>query len=201
MHHCTASFWALPFPSSCTFSFTTSSSNTQYGARLTSYNTAMKHIKATPRYQHRLKQLRAEAEAEAMAAAGHAKKPGKGKGKLKAPGPIFIDEKELEKKIDVNVSGGYSKPKIEEILVVRLLLLPVHLSQYLHKQWVWVYKYWIRQEPYDRQAQIFLTCQRLNIPIGLWDSQPEKIRERILQHKIWIPENYTKFMREWKNGK
>mmetsp|Transcript_37430 Transcript_37430/g.105653 ORF Transcript_37430/g.105653 Transcript_37430/m.105653 type:complete len:144 (-) Transcript_37430:1857-2288(-) len=143
----------------------------------------MKYIKSTPQYQHRLKQLKAEAEADAMAAAGQGKKGGKGKGKGKASAAtVYIDEKELEKMIDVNVEGGYSKPKVEEILVVWLLLLPVHLSRYLYQQGSWAYKYWIKREPYDREAQIFLTCQRLDIARGLWDNQPEKIRERILQH-------------------
>ena len=122
----------------------------------------MKAIKATPRYQHRLKQLKAEAEAAAAAADASGKggkKGGKGKGKKGAPAAA-IDDKELEKLIDVNVHGGYSKPKVEEILLVWLALLPLELGKHLLRQGEWVYKYRVLKQPYDHEAQLLLTCQK-----------------------------------------
>ncbi len=157
----------------------------------------MRHIKATPRYQHRLKQLRAEALAEAESRGA---KKGKGKGKSKT-GPVEVDEKGLEKLIDVNVQGGYSKPRFDEILIVRLALAPWHATKYAAKKWNWAYRYWIMKRPYDHDAQVILTCKRLNIARGLWETQPEKTRQHILQRQIWKPENYQAFVREWKSNK
>ena len=163
----------------------------------------MKAIKATPRYQHRLKQLKAEAEAAAAAADASGKggkKGGKGKGKKGGPAAA-IDDKELEKLIDVNVHGGYSKPKVEEILLVWLALLPLELGKHLLRQGEWVYKYRVLKQPYDHEAQLLLTCQKLDVTREVWDSQPEKTRDRLLQQQLWIPENYSRFLREWKSSK
>ncbi len=160
----------------------------------------MESIKATPRYQHRLKQLKAEAEA-AILGGKSGKKGGRTEKKGALASAAVIDEKELEKLIDVNVHGGCSKPKVEEILVVWLALLPVQLGKCLWRQGAWIFKYWILKQPYDRDAQILLSCQKLELAREVWDSQPEKTRDWILLRQIWIPENYVRFVREWNNSK
>jgi curved DNA-binding protein CbpA len=70
----------------------------QYACRITAYNTAMKQIKSTPRYQHRLKQLRAEAEAEALAKMGGRKggKKGATSHSPSQPTTLIGDMPELE---------------------------------------------------------------------------------------------------------
>mmetsp|Transcript_15204 Transcript_15204/g.38094 ORF Transcript_15204/g.38094 Transcript_15204/m.38094 type:complete len:310 (-) Transcript_15204:276-1205(-) len=174
----------------------------QYSCRVTAYNSAVAAIKRTPRYQHRLKQLRAEAEAAARA--GQAGRGGKGggKGKGKAPAPT-IDDAELEKQIDLNIQGGYSKPRLQELLLVRLALLPLSAGAWLGRQGRWAWKYWLLKQPYDAEARVLLSCRRLGIPRALWDSQPEKSRDFILEREIWVAANYAAFVRDWKaqNGR
>eukprot|EP00191_Tetraselmis_sp_GSL018_P005339 CAMPEP_0177597222 /NCGR_PEP_ID=MMETSP0419_2-20121207/11584_1 /TAXON_ID=582737 /ORGANISM="Tetraselmis sp., Strain GSL018" /LENGTH=282 /DNA_ID=CAMNT_0019089353 /DNA_START=255 /DNA_END=1103 /DNA_ORIENTATION=+ len=168
----------------------------QYGCRVTAYNSAMRQVRRTPRYQHRLKQLRAEAEAKALSDSG-TKRRTRGRGKSK---PVPVDDEELEKLIDINLKGGYSKPEIKEILIVRLLLLPVSLVQSISWQCRWAYKYWLLKKPYDHEDQVFLTCRALHVSRDLWDLQPLEARERILQQRVWVPENYARFVRNAKAG-
>jgi DnaJ family protein C protein 25 len=116
-------------------------------------------------------------------------------GKQAAPA---IDVAELEKQIDVNIQGGYSKPKVEELLLVRMALLPVAVSKWVARHARWVWKYWVLKQPYDEEARILLSCRTLNIQRGLWDHQPEKLRTFILEREIWVPANYKAFVRDWK---
>eukprot|EP00873_Tetraselmis_striata_P002929 jgi/Tetstr1/423193/TSEL_001313.t1 len=120
----------------------------------------------------------------------------------KAPAPT-IDDAELEKQIDLNIQGGYSKPRLQELLLVRLALLPLSAGAWLGRQGRWAWKYWLLKQPYDAEARVLLSCRRLGIPRALWDSQPEKSRDFILEREIWVAANYAAFVRDWKaqNGR
>lgn len=60
----------------------------------------------------------------------------------------------LESKMDIR--GGYAKPKISDILFVRILLLPATIYRYLQWYICWIWKFTIKKQEYGLEEKHYL---------------------------------------------
>ena len=47
---------------------------------------------------------------------------------------------------EISIEGGYSKPDIKDVLICKVIFLPVSLFKWAKETSRWVYKYWIKKE-------------------------------------------------------
>lgn len=98
-----------------------------------------------------------------------------------------VDEKVLESQIQVR--GGYRKPRWQELAIVQFWLLPYHLYRGIAWQVQWLVRYSWRGEPYDIEAKEYLTRTFFGVSADNWEGFDAKRRAKLLQEEVWLPEN------------
>lgn len=56
----------------------------------------------------------------------------------------------------------------------------------------WLAKYSWRGEPYDQEAQEYLTRDFFGISADNWEGFDSKRKAKLLQAEVWLPENYKR---------
>ncbi|EDK31255.2 DnaJ family C protein (macronuclear) [Tetrahymena thermophila SB210] len=144
----------------------------QYLARNNAYETAIRSVQKTDKFKQDVNNL-------------HREQPERKKEEIK---------QELLQRIVIQ--GGQSKIKIQEILIIRVTLLPYFICKYLYKKIRWVVRYNIQKKEYTREDQEILTMQLLKIKDYRWEGLNEEDKEELLEKKLWIKENYAQYVKE-----
>ena len=69
---------------------------------------------------------------------------------------------------EISIEGGYSKPDIKDVLICKVIFLPVSLFKWGKETARWVYKYWIKKEPYTPEDTLYLTLKALKLTLQRW---------------------------------
>lgn len=96
---------------------------------------------------------------------------------------------------NVEITGGYSKPDIQTLLLVRLCMSPWHLILYALWYGNWIYSHTICRRAYSRDEKIYLLCKKFGIRQEYFESEaftPE-VRGLLLKRELWTKRNYTVF--------
>ncbi|XP_075912978.1 dnaJ homolog subfamily C member 25-like, partial [Petromyzon marinus] len=92
--------------------------------------------------------------------------------------------------------GGYRKPRVTDVLLVRLLLLPYSLLRFsaFHLRWLWLFTVLGRElGPTER---LHLTRHSLRLSVEEFRSMSDEQRERLVQLALWEKRNMEEFRRQ-----
>ncbi|KDO16889.1 hypothetical protein SPRG_17391 [Saprolegnia parasitica CBS 223.65] len=95
------------------------------------------------------------------------------------------------------ISGGYEKPALRKLLLIRLVLLPYSLTLYVVWRVRWWYHYAYLRRPYAPEAALYLTCKALDITEDYFHSEqfPHN-RDDVLARQLWEPNHLATFQKE-----
>ncbi|CAK4722403.1 unnamed protein product [Aphanomyces euteiches] len=109
---------------------------------------------------------------------------------------------ELEEIIDdlmanLEITGGYSKPRVANLLAVRIAVFPFTIAKYLAWQITWWYRYSVRGLPYSKEDVQYLTLKALGITEDYFLSEQfVEDREEVLRRELWVPENLEEYQKD-----
>ncbi|KAK9906567.1 hypothetical protein WJX75_004318 [Coccomyxa subellipsoidea] len=156
----------------------------QYITKRQMYDNAMTKIRRDSKYRSRLRELMHEQYSSPS-------KKGKQAGKARKLNDLSAEEvKALEKQVDseVTVQGGRKKPNMKDILLCQLVLLPWNLGKLLWWDLQWIWKYRIKKQPFDEDAQSYMTRDFLRLSADAWDALEPPERQDLLDKELWIEE-------------
>nr|VVW87365.1 unnamed protein product [Nymphaea colorata] len=70
---------------------------------------------------------------------------------------------------EISIEGGYSMPTYKDILLYKLVALPLTISSALYRWGRWIYKYRIKKEDYTEEDANVLTMSALSISPKRWE--------------------------------
>jgi len=94
----------------------------------------------------------------------------------------------IEENIDIR--GGYAKPKVSDVLWVQLVFLPYTLALYIAWYSKWFWKFTIKREEYGDEEKLYLIRKRLGISETQFENITEPEREEFLSLELWNKENF-----------
>ncbi|TNN13797.1 DnaJ subfamily C member 25 isoform 3 [Schistosoma japonicum] len=164
-------------------------SSIQYAGQWTSYNHALSYLLKDPKHRAKAKQL-ASAEGRLNISKYEV-------GRRLTRDELKEREEQLLRSIlkeTVELRGDCCRPSLKRVLVVRILFFP--WTCFIWSRWMlnWAVKYWLLRRPYDEEAQIFVTRRRLKMSESEWDYVGTEQQAKFLSQKLWIKENYQKFL-------
>ncbi|EGR31061.1 hypothetical protein IMG5_118390 [Ichthyophthirius multifiliis] len=101
-----------------------------------------------------------------------------------------------ELKKDINIQGGYSKLKIQEIFIIRIILLPYTIYKYIYSFIRWNYKYRVKKQQYTNEDQIIMTRYILQISESKWNLIEDEKKQELTERQLWIPQKYKEYREE-----
>jgi len=95
---------------------------------------------------------------------------------------------------EVQIEGGYSKPTIQGLLLVKLVKLPYTLPSAIWFQLDWYIRHSIRGEPLSFEEKMYLLTQALGVQEGALDQEysPEE-KQRLIDMECWHRDNFQRF--------
>ena len=151
------------------------------------YKMAMRHVKASPAYQERVRQLRGNAAEGGVGKKGK-KKKGKQRGETAAGGDAPAGEGELPEVI----VEGYERVEVKDLLMFRVWFLPWKVLRWAARDGAWFYKYYYLGKEYEGADAEFMTRRAISVSPSLWATIPAAERARLVSKKLWIRENYLR---------
>ena len=151
------------------------------------YKMAMRHVKASPAYQERVRQLRGNAAEGGVGKKGK-KKKGKQRGETAAGGDAPAGEGELPEVI----VEGYERVEVKDLLMFRVWFLPWKVLRWAARDGAWFYKYYYLGKEYEGADAEFMTQRAISVSPSLWATIPAAERARLVSKKLWIRENYLR---------
>lgn len=155
-----------------------------------SYNRAIKAALLMPQYRTRAKQIAEERRLLPLE---------KSKTK-KVPKEVVKNEEEailwsiLED--NLNIIGGYSKPRIWDVLLFKILVSPYSLLLYLwwYGQWVWQFN--IKKMEYGPEEKCYLTRRSLNLSQARWEALSAENRADLVSKELWVGDHLQSYKKE-----
>lgn len=156
----------------------------QYFVARQRYKTAIKYLVMTPRY--RLKALE-QAKASGLL---NDKKKLKNKAEAKEETENVI-RRVLEDNMDIR--GGYAKPKLTDVLICQLFFLPLYIFKYImwHVKWIW--KFSICKENYGEEEKLYLIRKNMKLKEHIFEQFTDMQKKEFLKQELWIYDNYKKW--------
>ncbi|XP_071442593.1 dnaJ homolog subfamily C member 25 homolog [Hetaerina americana] len=161
----------------------------QYFSACQRYESAIKYLLTVPKY--RLKAL------------DMAKKEGKFDANRKSRRRSKNEMKEEEEMIirqvledNIDIRGGYAKPKVTDVLWIQLVLLPVSVVLYIAWYLRWFWKFNIKKMEYGREEKLYLIRKRLKMTQNAFDALEEEKKESYLRQELWIEDNYQEWFKK-----
>ncbi|XP_012937761.1 dnaJ homolog subfamily C member 25 homolog [Aplysia californica] len=161
----------------------------QYLGGLSNYNSALNYLCKDQKYRMRAMDI---ARTEGLLN-NNKKKNRKGKEEAKEEEEAMI-RKIIEENMDIR--GGYRKPKVTDVLWVQLVLLPYWLYKYVVWWLRWVYKFNIKGEEYGVEEKFHIIRKFLGLGQAQWESVTEEDKAEYMDHELWIKENFTVWKEE-----
>ncbi|XP_065216374.1 dnaJ homolog subfamily C member 25 homolog [Planococcus citri] len=157
----------------------------QYFLARQRYYTAISYLVETPKYR-----LKALEEAKALGLLSDKKNKTKSKAEIKEETENVI-RKVLEDNMDIR--GGYAKPKFTDILLCQLVLLPVGFFKYICWFCKWIWKYNICKEEYGEEEKLYLIRKNMKMKEDAFDQYTDVQKKEFLKQELWIYDNYKKW--------
>ena len=161
-------------------------STIQYFFLKSKYEISVKSIKASPRYQEKLKMTMAEEFKIGV------KKSTGGSAKTKSVKGDKADEakKAAEAKLEEEViSKLVQPPTYQDTLAWSVFVLPLTMYYSGGANLKWFMKYTIGRAAYDDEAKAYLTRKILEMPAAEWAEYSEAEQAEFVALELWIKEN------------
>jgi len=152
------------------------------------YNEAVKYALTMPKYRNKAMQ---RAREEGLL--NNLKKGKKTKEELKEEEESILREV-VENSLDIR--GGYSKPKITDILWLRILLLPYTVLCYIAWLLRWHWKFTIKGEEYGDEEKAYIMRKKMGLSSTQWDAIEPVEKNVFYSRQLWIEPNFREFKRE-----
>jgi len=101
----------------------------------------------------------------------------------------------LEENIDIR--GGYAKPKVSDVLWVQLVVLPYTLYLYFAWYFNWIWRFNINKEEFGHEEKLYLIRRFMGFSATQFESLQEHEKQEFLEDELWIKENFE----AWKEAK
>ncbi|XP_044174535.1 dnaJ homolog subfamily C member 25 homolog [Acropora millepora] len=154
------------------------------------YNEAVKYALTMPRYR---KQGTAMQRAKEEGLLNHLKRGKKSKEELKEEEESILREV-VESSLDIR--GGYSKPRITDVLWLRIALLPYTIVCYIAWLLRWYWKFTIRKEEYGDDEKAYIMRKKLGLSCLQWDALEAPQKKEFFSRQLWIDSNFQEFKGE-----
>jgi len=100
----------------------------------------------------------------------------------------------VEEKMDIQ--GGYAKPKVWDILLIQIIILPytLYLWTRFYSRWLW--KFGICREEYGEDEKLYVIRRNMKLSEGQFNTLSEEEKEGFLEQELWIKENFDEWKKE-----
>ncbi|XKL66263.1 hypothetical protein PGB90_009683 [Kerria lacca] len=147
------------------------------------YDTAIKYLVTTPKYR-----LRALEQAK-LTGLLNKKKP-KNKAEAKEETENII-RRILQENMDIK--GGYAKPKFTDILICQLIFLPINVIKYVIWYIKWTWKFNICKKEYGEKEKFYFIRKNMKIKEHAFEQFTDVQKKEFLKCELWIYNNYKKW--------
>lgn len=152
------------------------------------YNEAVKYALTMPKYRNKAMQ---RAREEGLL--NNLKKGKKSKEELREEEESILREV-VENSLDIR--GGYSKPRIVDVLWLRIVLLPYTIVCYIGWLSRWHWKFTIRREEYGDEEKGYLIRKKLGLSSIQWDAMEPARKNAFFSRRLWIDAKFKEFKQE-----
>ena len=115
----------------------------------------------------------------------------KNAGKVKMIKDPLFDEIIDTLVMEVKIEGAAKKPELIDLFAIHVLKTPYYLylllSKY-HKRYYTDSSQWTKEEKEE--------IAKDTVGLGLWDDLSDSEREKLIEGQVWLPNNYSKFIKE-----
>ncbi|XP_059894798.1 dnaJ homolog subfamily C member 25 [Gadus macrocephalus] len=157
----------------------------QYYSWQSSYNEAISYLVTVPKYR-----IQATEIAKQQGLLNRPKEKGRNR---RTKEEVREQEEEVIRDIiknKIDIKGGYQKPKMSDILLCKLVMLPyvlvISASWYLS----WFYRFTICREEYGDEEKLYIIRRNMKMSQSQFDSLEDNLKETFLEKQLWIRENY-----------
>ncbi|XP_068710073.1 dnaJ homolog subfamily C member 25 homolog [Montipora foliosa] len=152
------------------------------------YHEAVKYALSMPKYRNKAMQ---RAREEGLL--NNVKKGKKSKEELKEEEESILREV-VENSLDIR--GGYSKPRIIDVLWLRIVLLPYTVLCYIAWLLRWYWKFTIKKEEYGDEEKAYVMRRKMGLSRVQWDAMEAPQKRDFFLRRLWIDSNFQEFKRE-----
>lgn len=152
------------------------------------YNEAVKYALTMPKFRNKAMQ---RAREEGLL--NRLKKGKKSKEELKEEEETIL-RGVVENSLDIR--GGYSKPRITDVLWLRIVLLPYTIFCYIGWLLRWYWKFTIRGEEYGDVEKAYLIRKKMGLSNMQWDALDSAQKDGFFSRQLWIESNFQEFKQE-----
>lgn len=157
----------------------------QYYSANQRYEIAITYFMQQPKYRNRA----LDVARERGTYEDNPKKGGKKKNKQEIKDETErVIRKVLEENMDIR--GGYAKPKISDILWIQLILLPYTIFAYCLWYASWIWRFNIKKEPFGEEQKLYLIRRHMKLGQYQFDAIEEPEKKEFLKRELWLKENY-----------
>ena len=101
----------------------------------------------------------------------------------------------MEEKMDIQ--GGYAKPKVWDVLLIQIVLLPYTTFLWIRFYGRWFWRFGICREEYGHEEKLYVIRRNMKLSEGQFNALTDDEREDFLDQELWIREHFD----EWKKAK
>ena len=163
----------------------------QYYSANQRYEVAINYFMQQPKYRNRaLEVARERGTYEDNPKKGVKKK---NKQEIKEETERII-RKVLEENMDIR--GGYAKPKVSDVLWIQLVLLPYTVFSYFlwHANWIWRFN--IKKQPFEEEQKLYLIRRFMKLGQYQFDAIEDSEKKEFLRRELWLKENFDIWQEE-----
>lgn len=161
----------------------------QYFSSWQRYETAIKYLLTVPKYRNRAVDV---AKEQGLFDA-FKKQRGKSKTEIKEETDAII-RRVLEDNMDIR--GGYAKPKITDILWIQIIIFPYTLFKYCVWYVKWIWNFNICKKPYGDVEKLYLIRKLLKMGQNQFDAIAESEKKQYLQLQLWEKDKFLVWQKE-----
>ncbi|XP_022186203.1 dnaJ homolog subfamily C member 25 homolog [Nilaparvata lugens] len=97
---------------------------------------------------------------------------------------------------NMDIRGGYAKPKISDILWIRIILLPYTIVAYIVWYVSWIWRFDICKNPYGKEEQLYLIKKHMSMGQTQFDALEDDDKEEYLKQELWKKDIYVEWARK-----
>lgn len=161
----------------------------QYYTSWKRYESAIKYLLTVPKYRNKAVDLAREKGLLDF----QKKRKNKSKGELKEEMDAII-RRVLEDNMDIR--GGYAKPKITDLLWAKIVLFPYAIICYCIWYGTWVWKFDICKQPYGHEQKLYLIRKNLKMGETQFDALEDEEKEEFLRLELWEKPKYEEWSKQ-----
>ncbi|CAK9300874.1 unnamed protein product [Gordionus sp. m RMFG-2023] len=172
----------------------------QYLTAWQKYNEVLNYFLTIPKYRIKAKEIAENQGLLSDLYGPSAKRLNRQKNLKMSKEDMKSEEERILKKIireQMDVKGAYAKPEWTDLIVVKLVLLPYSLYEYLNWYARWIYKFDYLKLEYGMEEKLYLIRKFMKMSQCQFDQFTEEEKEEYLEQTLWIKTNFD----EWKKVK